>query len=390
MLELLFLLLPIAAGYGWYMGRRSIRQAQQQQSNRVSSQYVTGLNFLLSDQPDKAVDLFIELLEVDSDTIDTHLALGNLFRQRGEVERAIRIHQNLIARTSLTAEQRNLARMQLGKDFLTAGLLDRAEGIFTELLEEPEHEHAARQQLVQIYQQTKEWQAAINVASSLVRRDGDRIRHDMAHFYCELAEQAVRRGEEKVALGLLKKAIGQDRNCVRANMIAAKVLMDQKQWGQAVKHLEHVLQQDPDFVCETLDKLTTCFESGAINMQTLIPFLEQALQHKGGVSVTLLLADLTAEREGLAAAEALVHRQLLSQPTMKGFHKLMEYHIREAEEGKAKESLTLLQDLVAEQIKIKPKYRCQICGFSTHTLFWLCPTCKSWGSIKPIRGLDGE
>jgi len=390
MLELLFLLLPIAAGYGWYMGRRSIRQAQQQQSNRVSSQYVTGLNFLLSDQPDKAVDLFIELLEVDSDTIDTHLALGNLFRQRGEVERAIRIHQNLIARSSLTAEQRNLARMQLGQDFLAAGLLDRAEEIFTELLDEPEHEHAARLQLLQIYQQTKEWQAAINVATKLVRLEGDKIRHDMAHFYCELAEQTLRRGDIKLALGLLKKAVGQDRNCVRANMIAAKVLMDQQQWAQAVKHLQHVLQQDPDFVCETLPGLRRCCESGAMSLPMLVAFLEQAQQQNGGVSATLMLADLVAEREGLQAAEMLVHRQLLSHPTMKGFHKLMEYHICEAEEGKAKESLTLLQDLVAEQIRAKPKYRCHICGFSTHTLFWLCPTCKSWGGIKPIRGLDGE
>lgn len=127
MLELLFLLLPIAAGYGWYMGNRSARQQRQKETNHLSRQYVAGLNLLLSDQSDKAVDHFIELLQVDSDTIDTHLALGNLFRRRGEVDRAIKIHQNLIARPNLTIDQRNIALQQLAKDYMVSGILDRAE-----------------------------------------------------------------------------------------------------------------------------------------------------------------------------------------------------------------------------------------------------------------------
>lgn len=133
MLELLFLLLPIAAAYGWYMGRRGVRQDAQTKSHHFSRQYVAGLNFLLSDEPDKAVDLFIQLLEVDSETIETHLALGNLFRSRGEVDRAIRIHQNLVARPNLVWEQRHLAMLELARDFLAAGLLDRAEHMLLEL-----------------------------------------------------------------------------------------------------------------------------------------------------------------------------------------------------------------------------------------------------------------
>lgn len=136
MLEILFLLLPIAAGYGWYMGRRSLRQNQYHQRKKLSRDYFTGLNYLLSNESDKAVDLFISLLDVDDETIDTHMSLGALFRKRGEVDRSIRIHQNLIARPSLTTEQRDAAMMELGKDYMAAGFYDRAEEIFLALIKE--------------------------------------------------------------------------------------------------------------------------------------------------------------------------------------------------------------------------------------------------------------
>ena len=169
MLEILFLLLPIAAAYGWDMGHRSAQQDKQKQSHQISRQYVTGLNLLLSDQSDKAVDHFIELLQVDNETIDTHLALGNLFRSRGEVDRAIRIHQNLISRSGLTIDQKNLALQQLAKDYMVSGFLDRAEKIFEQLIDEPEHRESALQQLTAIYQQTREWHKAIECATALVK-----------------------------------------------------------------------------------------------------------------------------------------------------------------------------------------------------------------------------
>ncbi|MGL5669602.1 MAG: lipopolysaccharide assembly protein LapB, partial [Shewanella sp.] len=152
MLEILFLLLPIAAGYGWYMGRRSIRQNQSNQRKQLSRDYFTGLNFLLSNESDKAVDLFISMLDVDDETIDTHLSLGSLFRKRGEVDRSIRIHQNLIARPTLTNEQRDIAMMELGKDYLAAGFYDRAEEIFLNLVSQDDHSEESETQLIAIYQ----------------------------------------------------------------------------------------------------------------------------------------------------------------------------------------------------------------------------------------------
>ena len=190
MLEILFLLLPIAAGYGWYMGRRSILHRDSQKSKKLSRDYFTGLNFLLSNESDKAVDLFISMLDVDDETIDTHLSLGSLFRKRGEVDRSIRIHQNLIARPHLTTEQRDIAMMELGKDYMAAGFYDRAEEIFLNLVNQEDHSEEAESQLISIYQVTKEWQNAIDVTKKLPKKRQLVFKCTTAHFYCQLADEA--------------------------------------------------------------------------------------------------------------------------------------------------------------------------------------------------------
>ncbi|RXJ73658.1 lipopolysaccharide assembly protein LapB [Veronia nyctiphanis] len=389
MIELLFLLLPIAAGYGWYMGNRNARHQRQDKSHHLSRQYVAGLNLLLSDQSDKAVDLFIDLLQVDNDTIDTHLALGNLFRSRGEVDRAIRIHQNLIARPNLTLDQRNLSLQQLAKDYMVAGFFDRAEKIFEQLTDEPDYKTFALEQLLAIYQQTREWDKAIPVASKLVKGGKSSLKNDIAHFYCELAMQSMAEEDVKSARQYLKKALATDKACVRASLMLAKMDIEIEEYRFAVKALENVLDQDPDFVSEALPILAKCYEQDE-NDIALVRFLKECLDRKSGVSAELMMADVIKMSESTAMAQSFLTRQLTRNPTMKGFHKLMELHVEEAEEGRAKTSLNTLKELVAEQLKIKPHYRCRKCGFSTHSLYWHCPSCKGWGSIKPIRGLDGE
>ncbi|MUK61116.1 lipopolysaccharide assembly protein LapB [Aliivibrio fischeri] len=389
MLELLFLLLPIAAGYGWYMGNRSARQQRQKETNHLSRQYVAGLNLLLSDQSDKAVDHFIELLQVDSDTIDTHLALGNLFRRRGEVDRAIKIHQNLIARPNLTIDQRNIALQQLAKDYMVSGILDRAEKIFEQLLEEPDHREAALLQLVAIHQQTREWEQAIQFANSLVRMGRKKLKLDIAHYYCELAMQELADDNLNKAKQNLKKALSSDNQCVRASIMMAKLLMEEENYKSALAHLESVLDQDIDFVSEALPLLAECYEK-LDREGALLQFLKEAISKGAGASAELMLSNLIAKHEGVALAQGYMTKQLLKNPTMKGFYRLMGYHTDEAEDGRAKASLSSLQTLVGEQLKMKPNYRCSKCGFSAHRLFWQCPSCKGWGVIKPIRGLDGE
>ncbi|MEC5341375.1 lipopolysaccharide assembly protein LapB [Brenneria populi] len=389
MLELLFLLLPVAAAYGWYMGRRSAQQDKEQESNRLSREYVTGVNFLLSNQQDKAVELFLDMLKDDGNTFEAHLTLGNLFRSRGEVDRAIRIHQALTESTSLSFEQRLLALQQLGRDYTAAGLYDRAEEILKQLVDEEDFRRGALQQLLQIYQATSDWLNAIDVAEALVKMGEDQIRADIAHFYCEQALLAMGGDDLDKALGLLKKGAAADKQCARVSIMMGRIYMAQQQYARAVDSLQQVLEQDKELVSETLAILQECYQH-LQQPQAWAEFLTRCVEENSGATAELMLADIIEHQQGAEAAQVYINRQLQRHPTMRVFHRLMDYHLNEAEDGRAKESLLVLRDMVGEQIRTKPRYSCRKCGFTSQSLYWHCPSCRSWASIKPIRGLDGQ
>ncbi|MDM4309971.1 lipopolysaccharide assembly protein LapB [Klebsiella oxytoca] len=389
MLELLFLLLPVAAAYGWYMGRRSAQQSKQDDASRLSRDYVTGVNFLLSNQQDKAVDLFLDMLKEDTGTVEAHLTLGNLFRSRGEVDRAIRIHQSLMESASLTYDQRLLAVQQLGRDYMAAGLYDRAEGMFKQLVDETDFRLGALQQLLQIYQSTSDWQSAIEVAERLVKLGKEKHRGEIANFWCELALQQMAGNDLDKAMALLKKGAAADKNSARVSIMMGRVWMEKGDYAKAVESLERVIEQDKELVGETLEMLQTCYQQlGKIDEWEA--FLRRCADENTGATADLMLAQILEQREGIESAQNYVTRQLERHPTMRVFHKLIDYHINEAEEGRAKQSLGVLRQMVGEQVRSKPRYRCQKCGFTSHTLYWHCPSCRSWSTIKPIRGLDGQ
>ena len=389
MLELLFLLLPVAAAYGWYMGRRSAQQSKQDDASRLSRDYVTGVNFLLSNQQDKAVDLFLDMLKEDTGTVEAHLTLGNLFRSRGEVDRAIRIHQSLMESASLTYDQRLLAVQQLGRDYMAAGLYDRAEGMFKQLVDETDFRLSALQQLLQIYQATSDWQSAIEVAERLVKLGKEKHRGEIANFWCELALQQMAGNDLDKAMALLKKGAAADKNSARVSIMMGRVWMEKGDYAKAVESLERVIEQDKELVGETLEMLQTCYQQLG-KTDEWEAFLRRCAEENTGATADLMLAQILEQREGVDAAQNYVTRQLERHPTMRVFHKLIDYHINEAEEGRAKESLGVLRHMVGEQVRSKPRYRCQKCGFTAHTLYWHCPSCRSWSTIKPIRGLDGQ
>ena len=389
MLELLFLLLPVAAAYGWYMGRRSAQQSKQDDASRLSRDYVTGVNFLLSNQQDKAVDLFLDMLKEDTGTVEAHLTLGNLFRSRGEVDRAIRIHQSLMESASLTYDQRLLAVQQLGRDYMAAGLYDRAEGMFKQLVDETDFRLSALQQLLQIYQATSDWQSAIEVAERLVKLGKEKHRGEIANFWCELALQQMAGNDLDKAMALLKKGAAADRNSARVSIMMGRVWMEKGDYAKAVESLERVIEQDKELVGETLEMLQTCYQQLG-KTDEWEAFLRRCAEENTGATADLMLAQILEQREGVDAAQNYVTRQLERHPTMRVFHKLIDYHINEAEEGRAKESLGVLRHMVGEQVRSKPRYRCQKCGFTAHTLYWHCPSCRSWSTIKPSRGLDGQ
>ncbi|MER2471941.1 lipopolysaccharide assembly protein LapB [Photorhabdus laumondii] len=389
MLELLFLLLPVAAAYGWYMGRRSAQQDKQQNADRLSREYVTGVNFLLSNQQDKAVDLFLEMLKEDSSAFEAHLTLGNLFRSRGEVERAIRIHQSLMESASLTFDQRLLATQQLGRDYMSAGLYDRAENMFAQLVNEKDFRENAFQSLLTIYQSTSDWKKAIDIAEKLVKSGKHDLREKIAHFYCELALQEMSGDDLDEAIGYLSKAVQADKNCARVSIMLGRLFMARQEYNKAADALKSVLEQDKQLVSEVLPILQECYQHQN-QIDEWENFLKRCIEEDCGAMAELLLADIIEQQKGYEVAQTYINHRLERHPTMRLFYRLMDYHLAEAEEGRAKESIILLRDMVGEQIRTKPNYRCHKCGFTSHSLYWHCPSCRSWDSIKPIRGLDGQ
>lgn len=394
MLELLFLLLPIAAAYGWYMGHRSAKKDQEDISNKLSRDYVTGVNFLLSNQPDKAVDLFLDILqkqetenEIESSSqFEAELTLGNLYRSRGEVDRALRIHQALDRSPDYSFEQKLLAKQQLAKDFMAIGFYDRAENLYIILVDEPDFAEHALQQLAQLYQKTKEWKKAINVTEKLAKIAPKEDNVELAQYYCEYAKTLGTNDKENPQT-LLEQALKVSPKCVRASIQLGELLIAKGQYQSAVDILENVLAQKADYVGEILAPLRECYYQ-LNQLENFELFLIKASNLVNNSAVELALADLIQEIDGKTAAQAKLYQQLNRHPTALLFHRFIQFQIDDAESGRGKESLELLHKMVGEHIKQGTGYRCAKCGYHAHKLIWCCPSCRSWETIKPIDGIE--
>lgn len=389
MLELLFLLLPVAAGYGWVMGRNSVRQAQRKQSSILSKHYYKGLNFLLSDQPDKAVDTLMKMISVDSNTVETHIAMGNFFRHRGELDRAIRVHQNLVSKDELSDPQKEVSLKELGRDYMLAGFLERAENAFLQLLNSDKHYLDAQIQLFNIYQTTKEWDRAIELAENMMNCHGDseELCKRIAHFYCEQAKILIKKNEFIQAEKSLQKAILSDEHAVRPWLMLGELSIQQEHFQEAIEYLKEVPVRDVSWFSEAVPLLELSSKNLADESQ-----LEGILDLYWQKCATAYLAkvNLLAKQGKQEEAADVLLQQLRKTPTMKGFRTLMSLYIEQKADVQATSSLEMIKELVEEQIKQRPKYRCSSCGFSGRQIHWLCPSCKKWGLVKPIKGLDGE
>ena len=383
------LLLPIAALSGWLMGRRELRVgASRQPSTRFATDYFMGLNYLLHDRPDKAIEVFVKALEVETETIETHLALGNLFRRRGEVDRAIRIHQNLVGRETLDGRQRGLALLELGLDYSRSGLFDRAESLFLELLEFGNFQGQALRHLIEIYQQEQDWTKALEFSTRLEAASGESRANERAHFLCEQAQECLDRGQRDEALELLERALLTDRRSVRASLMSANQAFLVRDLERAIQHLKRVEQQDIDFLPEALPLLVRSYRA-LERQQELREYLERVSSLRTGVSPTLALAEVLVEQDGLAEAKRYVVQELKIRPTIRGIDRLIEYAL-EGDVGEAREDLLVLRETAIRLIAGKATYQCGHCGFAGRSLYWHCPGCKSWGTVKPIHGIEGE
>ncbi|WP_456416240.1 lipopolysaccharide assembly protein LapB [Thiolapillus sp.] len=380
MLDLLWILLPIAAASGWWAARRSMGRSREDTECLTTPAYFRGLNYLLNEEPDKAIDVFVQLLEVDSETVETHLALGSLFRRRGEVERAIRIHQNLIARPALGEDQRAQALLELGMDYMRAGLYDRAENLFLELKEMKLHVRKALQNLLIVYQQEKDWQSCLETARELESLANDPLTLERSHFYCELAEEALRKGEKEDAEKFLEKAASVDAHSVRPLHMQAQLAAQQGDCKAAIRLLHQAVEKDRDFLPEVLGDLMKCYRRLG-DLPALQSYLEQFLGDGMDVAVALAITEIITETEDEAAARAFLSKQMHSHPTLKGLLRLIELNAS-LPDVQAEQMLVSMKTHVEQLLAERPAYQCSKCGFVANTLHWQCPSCRSWGSIR--------
>jgi len=386
--DLLWLLLPVAAVSGWFAGRRNQARTGSCPDSILGSEYIKGLNYLLNEQQDKAIDVFIRMLEVNSDTVETHLALGNLFRKRGEVDRAIRIHQNLIARDSLSDEQRNDALLELGQDYMKAGLFDRAEGLFNELIENNVHLSSVLPLLLDIYQQEKDWLNAIRIARQMGIVGGQQARSIIAQFYCELAENARARDNLEEACRLLEEAGDYDPYCARARLIRAGIARQQGEYQAALAAYEQVGERDIELLPEILDDMQACH--AALGTQpVMIDYLYKVISQYTGISPVLMLADIIRHENDDRAAAEFISGELGKRPSVRGLSRFIDLSLANSEGG-ARENLLILKNMTDKLLENKPVYKCHDCGFCGKTLHWQCPGCKHWNTVKPIYGVEGE
>jgi lipopolysaccharide biosynthesis regulator YciM len=384
----LAMLLPIAALSGWIIGRRNSERWRRAGVSELSSSYFRGLNYLLNEQPDKAIEVFLKLAEFNRDTVETHLALGNLFRRRGEVDRAIRVHQHLIARPNLSNEEKTIALLELGEDYMRAGLLDRAETLFTDLIAMDAQVPSALKHLISIYQHEKDWNKAIDHARRIEKISGESQGPVIAQFYCELAEQARAAKNFAEAHAHLEHAFESQPECVRAYIVLGHLEMQQGKLHAAAEAFERVATLDVDFVPEVLAPLLDCY-ARLQQMERAEKFLLDAIERSQGVSPVIALARMYASTRGEQAAIDFLTRQLRQRPSVRGLMSLIGATLHRSE-GEARENLLILQDLTRKLIEGQAMYRCSRCGFGAKAHHWQCPSCKTWGSVRPIHGVAGE
>ena len=383
----LYLMLVAALGIGFLLGRRELRR-RGEPPGRTPGSYLATFDHLANEHQNIDIDAFVESVVAHDDSVATRLALGALVRRRGEVDKAIRIHQGLLARPVLTPAQRSQTELALARDYMAAGLLDRAENLLLEVSGRngPERPTAQRA-LVEIYQRERDWRQAVEVGKEIARRDRS-VRAQLAHFQCELAEVALEQGNLREARQELAKASHFDANCARVSLTSAQVELAGGRHRDVRRLLERAVAQDAD--CVPLALAPYGQACRAMNDEAgYVAFLQRCLRLGPYLAAVQELA-VHLERTGdPASASEFVMEQLLRNPTLGGFVALLEHLDRDGQ-PLAPEQLALVHRFSKSLLNRQPVYRCRNCGFPSHSLMWQCPSCHEWGSCKPIVRTDPE
>ncbi|QSA95545.1 lipopolysaccharide assembly protein LapB [Methylococcus sp. EFPC2] len=380
----LLILLPVAAASGWYAAQRHYsRKYLVEHTHNLRQAYCRGLNYLLRERTDKAIEAFADLLVNDCETHETHIALGNLYRRRGELERAIEIHEALISRDGLSPEQRASAQFELGLDYARAGLLDRAEAILSNLTDHPAYGKLALQQLLQVYEHEKDWRKAMECTRKLAAIGKVPRGAAVAQFLCELAEEELAASRHEEARSLLEAALDDDPRCVRATLLLARLHMRDGGFEEALSVLKRVESQNPAYVPEILEPVRICHARLDRPVGELLGYLGYLYETYGYESAALELARQLRGERGVQRASEHLLRVVDAHPSLKALNTLSGLLLEDAGESQ-REALIRLDRALDRMAVGQAKYHCTHCGFSGTDLHWCCPSCRHWESTRPL------
>ena len=372
----LFLLLAAA---GWALGRFGERD-EEDAPPPLNTDYLKGLNFLLNEQTDQALELFLQMVRVDDKTIETHFALGSLFRRRGEVDRAIRIHQNIIARPDLAAEQRDQALYSLAKDYLAAGLLDRAEKLFVRLGQGSRYQVQALENLCRIYEQEKEWQKAIDCGQRLETLGGQSLALQIAHYYCELAEESAAGNDYPSARQFVKKAQAGRPRTMRGALTRAHIARQTDDYKTALRLYHRIIDEHTYLIAEALPEIVTTYEQEG-SMAGLEKALKTMLAKNPEMRPLVAYTAIVNNIGGIPVIDDCVKQYMLEEPTLAEFVDVQS--ISDSANDSRDSALAKVRGALSKLASATPRYQCQECGFSSQRLLWQCPSCRNWETQRP-------
>lgn len=377
---------PLFFALGWMAARVDIKQLISE-SRALPLSYFKGLNFLLNEQTDKAIEAFIEVVKVDPQTVELHFALGSLFRRRGEVERAIRMHENLLGREDLAPEQKLVALYELAQDYLKAGLLDRAEELFGRL-QGTQYEQQGLKFLLEIYEQEKDWYKAIETSRRMDAVTGRSSAVDIANFYCELALGEMANSRWEAARDYLREALVVNRRCTRANILAGDIEMARGNPEGAIEAWKRIENQNPAYLALVAEKILGAHR-GMGRAAEGLQLLRGYLANYPSLDLLNVIFQGELESGGAEAAYRLVRDELARNPTLLGLDKLLEAQLLEAP-AEPRHDLQLIKNLVHQHTRSLALYKCDNCGFKARQFYWHCPACNGWETYPPRRSEERD
>jgi len=377
----MLLVFPLFFGMGWLAARIDINELLSE-SSALPRSYFQGLNFLLNEQQDEAIEAFIEVVKVDPQTVELHFALGSLFRRRGEVDRAIRMHLNLVERGDLNAEKRQQALFELAQDYLKAGILDRAESSFADL-QSTRYEKESLDFLLEIYQKEKDWLKAIDMSQRLTALTGVSHGKEAAFFFCELAVVELGNKQTDSAIVHLEQALAIDPQCVRATIMLGDIEQSEGRFVQAIELWKQIESQDAQYLPLVAERLLQAYRQSK-NENEGIVLLEEYLAKYPSLDLMNVLFNAILQRDGAEAAYKLVRNELKRNPTLLGLNKLLEATLLDVRTER-RGDVELVKNLVYQRTRTLAMYRCKRCGFKAHQFYWHCPACNGWETYSPRR-----